>query len=173
MKIKVSELTTERKWRASTGMNKERFYKLLGNFEESYKETYGKSIADKQASEKRFEFCISDEEELLYFTLFSLKSGLTYDLLGLVCGMNGASAKKNQAIGLKVLEQALKDYMPKRKIKTKKDFEKLFEGNEELLIDATEQPKQRPSDKEEQKNHYSGKKKPMIMVFLNNCSILK
>ena len=42
---------------------------------------------------------LQSEEELLYFTLFSLKCGLTYDLLGLVCGMDGSNAKRNQEIG--------------------------------------------------------------------------
>ena len=45
--------------------------------------------------------------------------------------------------------------MPTRTIKTKEEFNTLFEGIDGL--DATESPKQRP--KEEQKNYYSGKKK--------------
>lgn len=161
MKLKISELTTERKWRSATGMNKERFDKLLELFSLSYQERHGKSIEDKQAAEKRIEYCISTEEELLYFTLFSLKSGLTYDLLGLVCGMNGSSAKKNQERGLQVLSKTLEKqgHMPVRHIETKAEFDKLFEDIEELLIDATEQLKQRPHDKEEQKKFYSGKKK--------------
>lgn len=161
MKLQLSELTTERKWRSATGMDKERYYKLLEIFKVSYQEMYGKSIEQKQTAEKRFEFVISSEEELLYFTLFSLKTGLTYDLLGLVCGMNGSSAKKNQQIGLKVLSYALKKpgYMPVRYLETKAEFEQLFQDIEELLIDATEQLRQRPQDKEEQKMSYSGKKK--------------
>jgi len=46
--------------------------------------------------EANFGYCIANEEELLLFTLFSLKSGLTYDVLGIVCGMNGSNAKRNQ-----------------------------------------------------------------------------
>jgi hypothetical protein len=55
IKLKISELTTERKWRSATGMNKERFNKLLELFSLSYQETHGKSIEDKQAAEKRNE----------------------------------------------------------------------------------------------------------------------
>ena len=75
--------------------------------------------------------------------------------------MNGSSAKKNQQIGLKVLSYALKKpgYMPVRYLETKAEFEQLFQDIEELLIDATEQLRQRPQDKEEQKMSYSGKKK--------------
>ena len=32
---------------------------------------------------------------------------LSYDLLGVVCGMDAANAKRNQVLGLEVLEQAL------------------------------------------------------------------
>jgi hypothetical protein len=159
MKMQLSELTTERKWRAATGLNEDRFYKLLERFKVAYEALYKKSIEQKQEAEKHFDFCISNEEELLYFTLFSLKSGLTYDLLGLVGGMNASSAQKNQAKGLKVLARALGEHMPTRTIKTKEEFDNLFGGIEELLIDATENSKQRPSNNEEQKKYYSGKKK--------------
>jgi hypothetical protein len=40
-----------------------------------------------------------------------------------------------------------------------KDFEDFFADEEQLIIDATEQAIQRPSDKEQQKACYSGKKK--------------
>lgn len=166
MKMQLSELTTERKWRAATGLDEKRFYKLLERFKVSYETLHKKSIAQKQEAEKHFEFCISNEEELLYFTLFSLKVGLTYDLLGLVCGMNASSAQKNQEKGLKVLAKALGE--PVRTIRTKEEFNNLFEGIEELLIDATEIPKQRPSNKEEQKNYYSGKKKPYAKEYVDS-----
>jgi hypothetical protein len=35
MKMPLSELTTERQWRAATGLNKERFYKMLERFKAS------------------------------------------------------------------------------------------------------------------------------------------
>lgn len=169
MKMQLSELTTERKWRSATGLNKDLFYVLLEYFKLAYKEIHGKTIEQKQEAEKRFDFCISNEEELLYFVLFSLKSGLTYDLLGLVCGMNASSAQKNQVKALKVLEKALGKYMPARTIETKEEFDKLFSDVEEFIIDATEIPKQRPSDKEKQKEYYSGKKKPYTKKH-GNCN---
>ena len=143
-------------------MNKERFYKLLERFKAAYETRYNKSIEPKPEAEKPFDFGISNEEELLYFTLFSLKSRLTYDLLGLVGGMNASSAQKNQTKGLKVLVGALGESMPTRTRKTQEEFDNLFGRVEELLIDATENSKQRPSNKEDQKKYYSGKKKPYI-----------
>ena len=75
---------------------------------------------------------------MLYFTLFSLKAGFTYDLLGIVVGMHASNAKKNQEMGLKVLAHAL-GYMPAPHIESKDKFEQLFKGIEELLVDAMEQ----------------------------------
>jgi len=51
--------------------------------------------------------------------LFSLKAGLTYDLLGLVSGMDAANAKRNQELGLRVLEHPLATAgcLPKREFK--------------------------------------------------------
>jgi hypothetical protein len=54
------------------------------------------------------------------------------------------------------------------------EFDNLFGGIEKLLIDATEISKQRPSNKEEQKNYYSGKKshtlKAMLITTINILS---
>ena len=160
IKIQTSDLKTERQWRSATGINKGQFSILLEIFESSYLACYGKNIATKK-QESKFNFCIENENELLYFTLFSLKSGLTYDLLGVVCGMDASNAKRNQNIGLKALKHALDEqgYMPKRKFMNKKEFDIYFDGINELLIDATEQQIQRPSDNEVQKEFYSGKKK--------------
>jgi hypothetical protein len=97
----------------------------------------------------------------LLYTLFSLKSGLTYDVLGLVSGMDGSNAKRNQTIGLEILGKTLTatNCMPRRNFANIKDFEDFFAGEEQLIIDATEQAIQRPSDEEQQKKCYSGKKK--------------
>ena len=51
---------------------------------------------------------MKDEADLLFLPLFSCKSGLTYDVLGLVCGLNGATAKRRQAEVLAVLREALR-----------------------------------------------------------------
>ena len=160
MKFGIIDLKTDRQSRAAIGMNKERFEKLLLGFESSYFETYGMSLKDRQMA-NGIEYCINSEEELLLYTLFSLKSSLTYDVLGLVCGMDKSNAKRNQDIGLKILGKTLTtmNCMPKRNFLNVKDFEDFFAHEKQLIIDATEQAIQRPSDKEQQKACYSGKKK--------------
>ena len=162
--MNISNLSTERQWRSAIGMNKERFYILLPFFESSYLSIYKKTIATKQQQEKRIQFRIKSEEELLFFTLFSLKNDLTYDVLGLVFDMTASNAKRNQNISLKVLKHALdkQDYMPKRHFRNKKEFDSFFKWTKEIIIDATEQPIQKPSEKKRQKQHFSGKKNSIL-----------
>ena len=93
MKLAIKELRTERRWRAATGLDERRFGRLLEYFEEAYQSLYGQTVAERQALIE-VSPSLTSEEELLYFTLFSLKSGLTYDLLGVVGGMDLSNAKR-------------------------------------------------------------------------------
>lgn len=72
----------------------------------SYLEIYGKPVAERQAA-LDIPPSLPSEEALLFFTLFSLKTGLTYDALGFVSGMDRANAKRHQSLGLEVLKHAL------------------------------------------------------------------
>ena len=160
MNITCSGLKTERQWRAAIGMNETRFMQILSLFKRCYIKYYGNSL-NAQLIKNARAYCINHEEELLLFTLFSLKSGLTDDVLGFVAGMNGPNAKRNQTIGLDILQLTLDTlgHMPRRKFSDVTDFEAFFSETEILIIDATEQRKQRPKNKEKQKEYYSGKKK--------------
>ena len=159
MKLRISDLRTDRRWRATTGLDQSRFETLLVLFSETYYEKYGQTVAERQ-SEIEVSASLISEEELLLFTLFSLKSGLSYDLLGVVCGMDGANAKRNQALGLEVLEQALATAgcLPVRGFKDAVEFGEYLKNEKVLIFDGTEQRMQKPSDNEVQKSHYSGKK---------------
>lgn len=160
MKLKISDLKTDRQWRAATGFDQARFEKLLVGFTSSYFTLYGKSVAERQA-DIEVTPSLTSEEELLFFTLFSLKAGLTYDLLGLVCGMDAANAKRNQELGLRVLENSLAaaDCLPKREFKNAAEFAQYLKNEKTLIFDGTEQRTQRPSNDEAQKENYSGKKR--------------
>ena len=50
-------------------------------------------------------------------------------------------------------------HAPKREFATVAEFEEYFKEYDTLLLDGTEQRRQRPSVNETQKDHYSGKKK--------------
>jgi hypothetical protein len=162
LKFTVSDLKQDRQWRSAIGMSQKQFKVLSDLFEKSYFEHYKARLSARKV-DTNIDYCIKNEEELLLFTLFSFKSGLTYDVLGIVCGMNGSNAKRNQKIGLEMLKKTLDQlgYMPTRKLLTVNDFEEFFQKETDLIIDATEQRIQRPSNNEEQKETYSGKKKPI------------
>lgn len=161
MKLSIKELKTDRQWRAATGLDEQRFQKLLRLFKASYLKKYGYSVGARQTGIEVTP-SLPSEEELLYFTLFSLKSALTYDLLGVVCGMDGSNAKRNQELGLTVLQETLAaaGCAPKRAFKDAAEFAAYLKKEKTLLLDGTEQRLQRPSDDEEQKACYSGKKMP-------------
>jgi hypothetical protein len=158
MNLKIESLTTDRKWRASTGLSEEKFNKLLILFTLSHKELFGKSLIERNAESGSNKALIETEKELLFFTLFSLKSGLTYDLLGLVSGFDGSNAKRHQEHGLEVLKYTLskEGCIPKREFKNIKEFENYLKQEPDLIFDCQEQRIQRPD--QEQKNSYSGKK---------------
>ena len=61
---------------------------------------------------------------------------------------------------MQILEQALKaaDGFPKREFNNAAEFAESLKNEETLIFDGTEQRRQRPSDQEAQKDHYSGKK---------------
>jgi len=159
MKLQIADLKTERQWRAATGFDQARFEKLVVLFTASYLSLYGQPVAARQA-ELKVTPSLTSEAELLLFTLFSLKAGLTYDLLGLVCGMDAANAKRNQQLGLQVLEHALAtaQCLPQREFKEATEFAAYLKNEETLIFDGVEQRTQRPNDGGAQKDNYSGKK---------------
>lgn len=158
MKIKITDLKTDRHWRSATGYDEKRFYKLLNFFKKSYEEIFGRNMTIRHKDTPIIP-SLADEEELLFFTLFSLKSGLTYDLLGITCGMDASNARRNQEIGLRVLKKVLSEgnFAPKREFESVQEFEEYLKEYDTLIFDGTEQRIQRP--KENQSDSYSGKKK--------------
>lgn len=123
MKLPIADLTTERQWCAATGFTLVQFEKLLPLFTQSYLERDGQPVAQRQA-DLAITPGLQSETELLFFTLFSLKAGLTYAVLGFVSGMEASKAKRNQQLGLAVLERTLgtAQGLPRRAFKDAADF---------------------------------------------------
>ena len=163
MNLSVTALKTDRQWRSATGLDQKRFAKLLTWVERAYEQIYGQTIQQRQA-ECPDQPTLSTYTDLLLFTLFSFKSGLSYDLLGFTTGMDGSTAKRNQDIGQAVLEHALIEsgHAPKRSFASVEEFRVYFQKKGVILIDATEQRTQRPTDSDYQQDMYSGKKKPIL-----------
>lgn len=162
MKLSIADLRTDRHWRSATGLDQQRFVKLLSLLPGAYQQIYGQSIEQRQA-ECPEQPTLSTYEDLLLFTLFSLKSALSFDLLGFTTGMDGSTAKRNQDIGLLVIKTALSQsgHTPKTHFDNAESFKAYFKDKGSVLIDATEQRTQRPEDSTYQKQMYSGKKKPI------------
>ena len=160
MAISFRSIRTERQWRASTGLTQNQFYKLVNLFSEAYEEMFGETLSDRQSeggSSNRFQ----TYEELLFFGLYSIKSGLTYDLLGLSFDLSPSNAHANQGLVLSVLQAALEigGYLPARVYHSEEEFKAHWNQEAALMVDGTEQRRQRPENHEEQKKDYSGKKK--------------
>lgn len=160
MSLSYKAIKSDRQWRASTGLPKVHFMELSELFEEAYESFFGESIQDRQ-SNPEINTVFDSYKELLFYGLYSLKSGLTYDLLGLTFGMSNSSAFSNQSIVLAILEQVLiqTDHMPKRSFNSESEFKDYLSKESKILIDVTEQRIQRSDNQEEQKKDYSGKKK--------------
>ena len=162
MAITYKEVRDDRQWKASTGLSQQQFFSLLEQFTQAYQSIFGVSMAERQSNSTN-ESTFKTYEDLLFFTLYSLKSGLTYDLLGLTFGLDRANAHQNQSLGIRILRAALKagGNLPKRCYASVEDFKQDWSAESQILIDATEQRIQRPVNQEDQQQDYSGKKKPI------------
>ena len=165
MLFSLTQSHKKRQWRAAIGLDQDQFEHLLAPFQQAYFQIFGSTLAERLV-ESGINYCIRDERELLLFTLFSLKSGLSYDNLGLIAGMEAPSAHKNQKLGLRVLKATLESlgYFPMRDAVQVDDLKEYFlkKGIDQILIDASEQIKQRPTEPNSRKLHYSGKKKVIL-----------
>lgn len=107
MQLTTESLRTPHQWWAVLGCDAHDFQSLLVIFREAYHALPHAQLADRMLL-KPIKSRIATEEELLFFTLFSCKSGLTYDVRGYEYGMNGATAKRRQEKGLEMLREAFK-----------------------------------------------------------------
>ena len=166
MNFTTQNLKTERQWRSSTGMDKPRFDKLLTAFQAAFERHFGQTMQERQANNPQ-DCVVTSYEELLFFTLFSFRADLVYDLLGLVVGFDSSNAKRTESLGIIVLQEALYElgHTPTREFKTPEEFKEYFKKHVLLIIDGTEQRRQRPTDYLVQKKAYSGKKKPTLHSY--------
>jgi hypothetical protein len=119
------------------------------------------------------QFRLSTADQLLLLLVW-LRLYLTNDLLGYLFGLDASNISRNRHLMLPLLEQHLPAPMqtrrqrpgrapagaPRRrkKIATLDELFTQYPGLKEVIVDALEQPVQRPREKRAQKRHYSGKK---------------
>lgn len=162
MSISYKKIRDNRQWRSATGLTETQFKKLAAEFKITYEEFLGETILDRK-NNSSIESRFNSYEEFLFFLLYSIKSGLTYDLLGLSFDLDRGNVFRNQTFGLRILEMTLQrlDFMPKRFFESLEDFKDQMAEHEQILLDASEQRRQRPQNQEDQKDDYSGKKNPI------------
>jgi len=100
-------------------------------------------------------------EEQIILTLIYLRQGLTFQVLGLLFEVSESTAHNTfnywQGVFREVLPASLMETIKKLEIKLE-DFQEELEKHE-LIVDSSEQARERPLDYQEQKKYYSGKKK--------------
>lgn len=145
----------DRQYSSSTGLKISEFEKVYEVFEKYF--NLKKILLIGKSKQPVFQ----DKKEALFFILYHLKTGVTYQVLGLSFGISDTSAISY----LEILKPALKaaltylELVPKSLFKNQDDFEKTFEGVEDIFIDCTEIQVARADEYEKQESFYSGKKK--------------
>lgn len=104
---------------------------------------------------------LGDSKGKLFFILFYVKCYPILDLAAFFFGVDKSRISRWVDEFLPVLEETLgrKAVLPERKIRTRKEFRKLFRKVGEVFIDGTERPVRRSKNPERQREEYSGKKK--------------
>lgn len=158
-------LKNERLILALTGLNSNEFKNLLPLFTKEWHDSkirqHFTNSTNKRAIGAGRKGFLEIASKKLFFILFYYKCYPTYDVLGFIFDCNRSNAfHRREEMGI-ILESVLgkKLVLPERQLKSIEDFLKAFPEAKEIFIDGTERPTQRPKDKDQQKNNYSGKKK--------------
>lgn len=152
-------LKQDRQIRATTGLNRQAFEALLPSFEEAYQQKLMNKRRWRTIGGGR-KATLKTSADKLFFILMYCKCYPTFDVMSVIFGFDRSCAHDWVHRLLPILEVALgkKQALPERKINSIEEFISKFAEVEELIIDGTERPVQRPKDAEQQQEHYSGKK---------------
>jgi hypothetical protein len=158
-------LRRDRLCRALTGLTPQEFKDLLVVFTAALAQAATeKYLTDPSRSRKpgagRKSFAATVEEKLFFILLYH-KVYPTFDALSFLYNRDRGNVWHAYDHLAPVLESALgkKLALPKRQIRSVKEFFAAFPEAKEVFMDGTERPIQRPKDKARQTANYSGKKK--------------
>ena len=154
--------------RSLTGLSSTQFAELAPQFQRTL-ERQTKAARKKRNPQRAAgggrPHTLESTEAKLFFILFYLRVYPTMEVVG--CLFDVARSVICDWVNLyqPVLEKTLgsSQDLPKRKIRSVEEFLREFPDAERVVIDSTERPKQRPKDKERQKEDHSGKKKRHTM----------
>ena len=155
-------LENDRLLRALTGLNRKAFDELCEVFAAVYQETLQSDPKPrKRARGGGRKARLRSMESKLFFILFYFKSYPTFDVLSFLFDLDRGRANRWVHRLQALLETALgkKMVLPERKLESLAQFLERFPEVKAVILDGTERPVQRPQNAEQQKEHYSGKKK--------------
>ncbi|HMN90622.1 MAG TPA: hypothetical protein PKD70_13980 [Saprospiraceae bacterium] len=81
MPLPYKDIKNEQQWLATIDLSSAKFYLLVALFKESYEQLYGVSL-EQGAAHLNKQWKLDSYEACLFYVLFELKNGLTYDVLG-------------------------------------------------------------------------------------------
>lgn len=162
-------LRTDNQYKASIGLKKEEFDALFSIFETLYVPKSFSPYKEVNAP------VLTNKREALFFILHYLKSYPTLQNMGLYFGFSSFTASEYIELLKPILKKSLSimGMTTIRVFKDQESFDKAFEGVEDIYIDVTEIPVERPDNQELQKAKYSGKKKAHTIKWLIICDKFK
>lgn len=153
-------LRSDRLMKALIGMPKAEFERLLPDFTAGLKKAQTKAKKErKRAVGGGRKHTLRTASDKLFFILFYLKCYPTFDLAGLLYGVDRSQAQRWVKALLPVLETVLgwQAVLPQRRIGSMEEFIQRFPAVKDVFIDGTERPVQRPQQAKAQRELYSGK----------------
>ncbi len=158
-------LAHDRLCRAMTGLTPQEFCALLPAFTAALARRAMAAYRHNPRRERRpgggRKLFAPTPQEQLCFLLLYFKTYPTFDVLGFLYDRDRSRPCVAVAQLAPVLEATLgkKLVLPKRQIRSVKEFFEAFPEVKEVFLDGTERPIQRPQDPQRQTANYSGKKK--------------
>lgn len=144
----------ERQYRAATGLSPQDFERLYAVFAPLY------TPKEPNATPDLNPVVLTDKREALFFILHYYKAYPTLQNMGAYFGFSDAAAHAALARLKPCLKTALEQLvvMKPRLFATENAFVEAFAGLEDVVLDVTEIPIERPQNDDLQKERYSGKK---------------
>ena len=143
MRISIfSNVKSDRQFRATTGLSKLEFNELSTSFFNHYTPSILTDFPEGFGNNSTFQ----DPGEALFFVLYHHKVNCTYDVLGLSFGIARVTAHNCVSFFKKILKKTLESesVMPMRIFSGVSEMESYLSGVEEIFIDSTESPAERP-----------------------------
>lgn len=149
-------LRTDRQYKAATALCQSQFETLFTAFER----LHIPKTADLSGNQKAP--VLTDKREALFFILHYYKAYPSLENMALYFGFSQATVLEYIRRLAPVLKACLVEHQPLQAcvFKTQQAFEQAFAQVDEIFIDVTEIPVERPSKAEKQQQLYTGKKKP-------------